>query len=344
MFNMEISLASLPLPAVTSPFLQAVLPLFGKRLDSPEVLGFLEAQGFKIPKKFTTTPNSGTVYVSDKKRGIEFSFGLGGDHPRYPEVRAARKNSYVPILECVFLSKAFKEAMPFDVSFGANRADMEARFGPPFIVEAFRDDQGQPELVRWTPCLDSERDLIFSVEWWTEGRLGSVYIAIRGASDVFLLHDPWEERSLLEKNQGLLVKPALFVEWAITRGHWREIPGNAEGLRAVREGRMNGIEFILKHIDGCRIWSDQMDLDENFLHEYHHNMPPLYVSFGKDFTAIFTEQRGHLDPSIPAEELEEPYPQGPVFSHYLTLYQAGRLEGLKATLDARLATWPKKKD
>ncbi len=120
-----------------------IAPLFGQRIDTPDVIAFLA----KYPEHRTTKPSDGAQYVIFKSLGFDLLFqpltGLQGG-----------RSSHLRVLICVFLYREGKDkhkefsCPPFGIAFAEHRDTLLAKLGQPFAASD-KDEQDQPGWEKW---------------------------------------------------------------------------------------------------------------------------------------------------------------------------------------------------
>ena len=120
-----------------------IAPLFGQRIDTPDVAAFLA----KYPEHRITKPSDGAQYFLFKPLGFDLLFrprtGLQGG-----------RSSHLRILICVFLYREGKDkhkqfpAPPFDLAFADHRDTLLAKLGQPF-ASSEKDKYDQLGWEKW---------------------------------------------------------------------------------------------------------------------------------------------------------------------------------------------------
>lgn len=120
-----------------------IAPLFGQRIDTPDVIAFLA----KYPEHRITKPSDGAQYVIFKSPGFDLLFrpltGLQGG-----------RSSHVRVLICVFLYREGKDKHkqfphpPFEIAFADQRDALLTKLGEPVAVSD-KDEHGNPGWEKW---------------------------------------------------------------------------------------------------------------------------------------------------------------------------------------------------
>jgi hypothetical protein len=112
-----------------------LLPLLGKSLESAEVKQLFTEWRVPLPKKITCTANNDRVPTKLRKDGIELEFGRGG-YSRYKKpIPAARKGSYIGMVNLIVITPRYTGPMPFPVSPSVDPDELTKVFGKPKVVD-----------------------------------------------------------------------------------------------------------------------------------------------------------------------------------------------------------------
>jgi hypothetical protein len=104
-----------------------VRPLFGLRLDAPEVAAFLA----RFPEHKVSKPNDGAQYVTFRSLGLDLLF-------RPPTGYQGGRTKHLRVLECAFLYRQGEERhdefpdLPFGIAFSDTRDELVRKLGEPF--------------------------------------------------------------------------------------------------------------------------------------------------------------------------------------------------------------------
>lgn len=269
--------------------------LLGRRSDSPEVIGFAEANGVKLPLKHTTDSNQ-SQYFELKAYGVEVSWKhdvLNADF--YPPKKENKK--YVSYITSIWFNKQKIEELPYGLT--SHDSFEEA-------VLKLKDLPHQVQVLKFGTrlvfSLPSNADI--RITFFNDDKRGTIELKTSDRYDWLKsgvrahAFSPWDNRW---PNEQADLPNGMFMAWCIQRG-WvgqRHIEQHPQLVEAVKQRHMTGREFLYQTAFNNEFWSHDLAPElERFAFSYlncmcHRNSSqPLLGRVDRcgvddDFMAVF---------------------------------------------------------
>ena len=269
--------------------------LLGRRSDSPEVIGFAEANGVKLPLKHTTDSNQ-SQYFELKAYGVEVSWKhdvLNADF--YPPKKENKK--YVSYITSIWFNKQKIEELPYGLT--SHDSFEEA-------VLKLKDLPHQVQVLKFGTrlvfSLPSNADI--RITFFNDDKRGTIELKTSDRYDWLKSEvrahafSPWDNRW---PNEQADLPNGMFMAWCIQRG-WvgqRHIEQHPQLVEAVKQRHMTGREFLYQTAFNNEFWSHDLAPElERFAFSYlncmcHRNSSqPLLGRVDRcgvddDFMAVF---------------------------------------------------------
>lgn len=247
----------------------------GRRADDPELLRFITGDlRRKVPDSMTA---SGSKYVVNKRRGVEFVFTHQICHEKCPPVRIS-KTRFVPYLGTVWLNENLKEEFPLGLRIGMTTSEIRGLLGPPD-----REETANLQAT-WRRVLDPERDVILIIDE------GPYSITIDEALDVTPFGDAkcWMSGAMLA--------------WAALRGLLNEskFVDHGELLAEVRRRERPGSELVRAALPGG-LWDTHFK-DEPGLRRFVHGWACTPASWARKI-GLQSTIRNDVEKALGTQEL-----------------------------------------
>jgi hypothetical protein len=272
-----------------------LVALVGRRVDD----GAVEAFVAKISKKKlaqATTDQNDSDYVTSKEQGIsELSVTHAIENDLYPPI-SKTKRAYIPYVSGVVLTPAWKESLPFGLSWNASHEQVTKALGEPRMTRVMLgDDEFKPV---WTRMVDRAAQVTLRVDPSKSGV--RLWIRIHEAVDLV-------SRSLIEGDR---TSVGVFVAWAIARDllDVARFPAHRDLIATIRARKAQGSALVEAAMhDGLstdhfvnRKGEGHADLHDRLWH-YFADSPTLDEDLQELFGSVEGEH-GHDKPDLETDD------------------------------------------
>lgn len=261
--------------------------LIGLRIDDEKMISFLEANGFKYPKKATISNRSTdtSYWVQNKKLGIDLLFEAQNYLDRYPLIQGEKKGIFVPILNCVrWYSNKSKTTFPHNLDFGVDFQTLNNTLGAPTLKSSeispvWLNDDGSESFYRWDMMLDPEKSISWGLEFNDEQEVKYFKLGLTYSKPLIQLYYQWSYEtydSMLKRKDFYVTADLFFLRWAIDR-NLANNNGNAtalEWVRSLNRGYITEADFTGEHA---------------FMHAYIKNLSGHDILYTKDAAYAFLD-------------------------------------------------------
>jgi hypothetical protein len=292
--------------------------LIGKELAGEEVRAFLDETGIKYPQKDTIGASAGdwSFWLTGRKAGVELLFGIDVLNRKYKVKQAERKGVFRPVLTAVLFREKTQFTLPYQITHRSNLDELKAKLGEP-VLHTFL-----PFFV-WNVMLDSGRDIKLYVEWHIEREeVRDIWVMIAAFKEIFRFYYTqygqtmesvlkssyvYDEQEIKNSKRvsviynkaaaaSALRKELFFIMWAADNGYLYLGEELKSGVEDLRTRKIDVLKFAAKAFkDDPFITLDNfVNIDQEFVYSYYHNLPSRYWYYDKDFEQAFSKETEEL--------------------------------------------------
>lgn len=253
--------------------IQECIDLLGKHINDEKVVSFIEAYGYKYPKKDKLTNRSGfpSYWVEHKKLKVNFICNIESLNPLYQPLQAQRKGSFYPFISA-FYCYDNKTLDDLPVDFSATYDELVRDFGEPTLKSSqiaksmYTEDEGEA-YIRWHKVLDEEKQIELCISF--SPACGVDYVAIRTMENNRIIRFFYEMNyenhdTYLERFNWRDLANKFFIRWLIEH-KFVDTNYSVEAYIASLNRGYFGFNDIVKYPYPIRRYVLNMNSDDEYL-------------------------------------------------------------------------------
>lgn len=252
---------------------ETLISLLGLQIDNEKILAFLDANGFKYPKKpFISNRSTDTSYwVENKKLGIDLLFDARTFLDAYPLIQGDKKGVFVPVLRNVrWYNNKSNTSFPKGITFSDSFDELNAKLGAPTLKSSeispvWLNDDGTESFYRWS--LPLGKDITWGPQFDDDNEIRDISLGLTYHNPLFYFYDEMQYQTLKEPTSAYDIANLQFIQWAIDR---QLISGHTTAMG------------WLQHINRGYIVEDDFSAEKQFIHAYINNLSSFDILYSRD--------------------------------------------------------------
>jgi hypothetical protein len=252
---------------------ETLTSLLGLTIDNEKIISFLEANGFKYPKKpFISNRSTDTSYwVENKKLGFDLLFDARTYLDAYPLVQGNKKGVFIPVLRSIrWYNNKSNTSFPQGVTFTDSFDALQTKLGAPTLKSSeisptWLNDDGSESFYRWR--LPIGKDITWGPQFNDDNEVRDISLSLKYQNPLFRFYDEMQYQALKEPTSAYDRANLHFIRWAIDR---HLISGHTTAMS------------WLQHINRGYILENDFSAENKFIHAYINNLSSFDILYARD--------------------------------------------------------------